>query len=71
MCALILHRKLVRKDPRLLSLDMDSAVPRKIGQLARVFRVHTGASGEETADLAQVLSLFPLYTVLFTPGRLQ
>ena len=38
-----------------MSLDMGSTVPRKIGDLARAFAVHTDADAEETAAMmAQV-----------------
>lgn len=51
-----LTRSIVAKEPRVMSLDMGSTVPRKIGDLARAFAVHADADAEETAAMmAQVL----------------
>lgn len=48
-------RAIVAKAPRVMSLDMASTVPRKIGDMARAFAVHTNADAEETAAMmAQV-----------------
>lgn len=50
-------RVIVGKDPRLLSLDMDSTVPRKIGALARAIVEHTEADVEEIAAIMQQVTL--------------
>lgn len=48
-------RSIVAKEPRVMSLDMGSTVPRKIGDLARAFADHADADAEETAAMmAQV-----------------
>lgn len=48
-------RVIATKEPRVLSLDMDSTVPRKMGDLARAFSVHAEADGAEIAAMmAQV-----------------
>lgn len=50
-------RSIVAKEPRVMSLDMGSTVPRKIGDLARAFAVHADADAEETA--AMMAQVFP------------
>ena len=48
-------RSIVAKEPRVMSLDMGSTVPRKIGDLARAFAVHADANAEDPAAMmAQV-----------------